>query len=143
MNQIVVENTVNKNKPGRPKGFSTKTKKDEPPKTKKLNIILTMTQYHYLGVLAKRKSLSVVNFVTDVIERIMDGMLLKGELEFNIPVKPEAEKLPVSESVLVLKAMVYGELPEHEKLTTDLVERVSNEVGCETEKIIKLLERIE
>lgn len=132
------QNTKSTKKAGRPKGFVVKEKKPA-KKIRKISLVFSDTQFLYLEELAKRESITLTNFVTTLIEYHIDTQLLCGELEFNIPL----DQKPNRELFLILKALVYGELKEDEKLTNDDIHYVAFKLGCDEEKIFTLLEKVE
>lgn len=135
------DTSLNK-KVGRPKGFATQNKAKEkkpPKKIRKISLVFSDTQFVYLEELAKRASLKLTAFLTGLVEYHLDSKLLCGELEFNIPIQQD----PNRELFLVLKALIYGELNENEKLNSEDVEKIAIKIGCEPQQIINLLERIE
>lgn len=124
----------------RSEGFKPTPNPSKPKKQKdkRIPIVITDTQYHYLEVLASRKSMNVGAFILDLIESHMDTKLLIGDLEWNVP----DEHRPNRELVLTLKALMYGELNDDEKLTTDDIKKVSRLTNCPYDDVIKLLSQV-
>lgn len=123
------------------KGFKITQKEpkdsNKPPKNKRIPLVITDTQYKYLETLAARKSQNVGFFILDLLESHLDYKLLIGDLEWNIP----DEHRPNRELVNTLKALMYGELVEDDKLTREDVAKVSELIGCPYEDVVKLLEK--
>lgn len=131
---------TNKNKS--PQGFGTTTREPKQslktPKSMRIPLIFTDTQYKYWEVLASKNSQNVGAYLLDLLENHLDSKLLIGDLEWIIP----DEHRPNRELTNILKALIYGNLDENDKLTKEDLEKVSRLIGCQYNDLITLLEKI-
>jgi hypothetical protein len=100
----------------------------------RFSLWLSDAQHQYLTRIAKSKGVKTATLATDIITKYIDGEILTGRVDFFLPQN--------NDLVPILKSLIYGELPEGDKLSHSRIVNAAKILETEPDKIYKLLEHV-
>lgn len=115
------------------KGFEpvTKVKVNNTQTKQRYSLWLSMAQHHYLAEIARMREIKTATLVTEIITKYIDREILQGTVNF---FAPQHDVL-----IPILKALIYGELSDDEKLSHDKLEAAAKILKCDVTRIYDLL----
>jgi hypothetical protein len=126
-----VNTDINKNMTDSSKGFIPSTKEST---KQRYSVWMTDAQHQYLAHIAKQKGIKPSALSTEIITKYIDGELTSGRVDFFLPQN--------NDLIPILKSLIYGELPEGEKLSHSSIANAARILETEPENIYKLLSTI-